>query len=188
MHNSKGYFYATVDVLVALVVVFMALSAFALMAAVKNTDNAVTPGSVMFQLSWPKSDDADVDLWVQAPDDNAVGYSQQNSIHCNLLRDDLGKSVDSESRNLELTVCRGLPDGEWIANVVLYSFRNGPTPVIAYVVAIEGTESGQTEITRHSALLTKEGQQLTVFRFRTQKGKLVPGSVNDLSAILWRHG
>ena len=51
--------------------------------------------------------DADVDLWVQAPGDISVGYSNKGSAVFNLLRDDLGKRVDVTGLNYETSYSRG---------------------------------------------------------------------------------
>lgn len=186
MQKSKGFEWSYRDLLTALVVVYMAMAALALIAASKATTQAVTPGSVMFQMTWDQGAKADVDLWVQAPGEQPVGYSHPAGPHCNLLRDDLGPPVDPESRNLELTVCRGMPDGEWIANVALYADRGGKLPITATVKAIRGGPNGAEELVKRTVTLAHEGEELTVFRFTTRNKDLVPDSINHLPMALWR--
>jgi hypothetical protein len=41
------------------------------------TETAQPPGNVMIEARWPDGVDADVDLWVQAPGDVPVGYSNK---------------------------------------------------------------------------------------------------------------
>jgi len=42
-------------------------------------DPTPRPGNVMVELRWPDELNVDVDLWVQAPGDVPVGYSNQGS-------------------------------------------------------------------------------------------------------------
>lgn len=187
MPKFKGFEWSYRDLLTSLVVVYMAMAALALIAAGKVTTQAVTPGNVLFQLSWEREKLADVDLWVRAPDDIAVGYSHPSGRHCNLLRDDTGRPTDPESRNLELTVCRGMPDGEWIANAALYADRDGKLPITAIVTATMAGKDGIIEIAKRSVILTREGEEHTAFRFTLHGQDLQPGSVNHLEINLWKH-
>ena len=52
------------------------------------------PGNVIVEARWPDAIDADVDLWVQAPGDVPVGYSNKGGAIFNLLRDDLESAWD----------------------------------------------------------------------------------------------
>ncbi len=187
MSRFKGFEWSYRDLLTSLVVVYMAMGTLALIAAGKATPQAVTPGNVLFQLSWDRALLADVDLWVRAPDDVAVGYSHPAGRHCNLLRDDTGRPTDPESRNLELTVCRGTPDGEWIATVALYADRDARLPLVATVTATIAANGGITEIAKRSVVLVHEGDEHTAFRFTLRQREIVPGSVNHLDTVLWKH-
>ena len=77
----------------------------------KNTSDAPVPGNVIVEITWPDTMDADVDLWVQAPNDIAVGYSNKGGALFNLLRDDLGKTMDLSEINHESAYSRGLRAG-----------------------------------------------------------------------------
>ena len=59
------------------------------------------PGNVMVEANWPPELDSDVDLWVQAPGDVPVGYSNKGGAVFNLLRDDLGQQLDVSGLNYE---------------------------------------------------------------------------------------
>lgn len=187
MPKFRGFEWSYRDLLTSLVVVYMAMAALALIAAGKVAPQAVTPGNVLFQLTWERAKLADVDLWVRAPDDTAVGYSHPAGRHCNLLRDDTGRPTDQESRNMELTVCRGTPDGEWIANAALYADRDGKLPVVAVVTATMAGKDGIEQIARRTVTLTREGEEQTAFRFTLHGKTLEPDSVNHLETVLWRH-
>lgn len=187
MPRSKGFEWSYRDLLTSLVVVYMAMGTLALIAAGKATPQAVTPGNVLFQLTWDSTLLADVDLWVRAPGDTSVGYSHPAGRHCNLLRDDTGRPVDPESRNLELTVCRGTPDGEWVATAALYADRDARLPLVATVRATIASNGEITEIDKRSVVLRREGEEHTAFRFTLRGGKLVADSINHLDTVLWKH-
>ena len=72
-----------------------------------ESDNVQAPGNVIIEAQWPDKLDADVDLWVQAPGDVPVGYSNKSGHIFNLLRDDLGKSHDMTDYNYEVAYTRG---------------------------------------------------------------------------------
>ncbi|MGH3263018.1 MAG: hypothetical protein ACRDNS_13575 [Trebonia sp.] len=187
MQKSKGFEWSYRDLLLSLMVVYMGMAALALIASSKATTAGVKQGNIMFELTWPQPALADVDLWVRAPGDKSVGYAHPSDRHCNLLRDDLGRPVDPESRNMELVVCRGLPDGEWVADATLYADRDGKLPLSATVKASLSTPSGMSQIARRTVHLVREGDDETAFRFTLRDKKLVPDSINHLPANLWRH-
>ena len=66
------------------------------------------PGNVMVEANWPPGMDSDVDLWVQAPGDVPVGYSNKGGAVFNLLRDDLGQQLDLSGLNYESSYSRGV--------------------------------------------------------------------------------
>lgn len=150
------------------------------------TETAQPPGNVMIEARWPDGVDADVDLWVQAPGDVPVGYSNKGGAIFNLLRDDLGTRADATGLNYEISFARGLPPGEYTVNLHLYRYELGgdvPVTVVASVKAADQQTSKQ--ILASSVSLTREGQEITVFRFRLDAaGALVPGSVTSLQKPL----
>jgi hypothetical protein len=83
-------------------------------------DNSQPPGNVIVEVRWPDEIDSDVDLWVEAPGDVPVGYSNKGGVIFNLLRDDLGKRADATGMNYEVSYSRGIPAGEYTVNVHLY--------------------------------------------------------------------
>lgn len=154
-------------------------------------ENASPPGNVIVELSWPEELDADIDLWVEAPGDRPVGYSNKGGSIFNLLRDDLGQRSDITGMNYEVSYSRGIPDGEYTVNVHLYRNKARVTPIpITVVTSIKKTPSSTTRQLLASKIeLMREGQELTVYRFKLEsKGNLVPGSVHSLHKKLraWR--
>jgi hypothetical protein len=149
--------------------------------------------SVIVEITWPHEWNTDVDLWVQAPGDVPVGYSNKGGVIFNLLRDDLGRRGDPTNINYEIAFSRGIPPGEYTVNVHLYrnAERTLPVPVSA-VVSVKPTPQSQArQILSSSVNLTRVGQELTVFRFNLDaEGALVPGSVHALPKSIrnWRPG
>ena len=77
----------------------------------------------MVEANWPPELDSDVDLWVQAPGDVPVGYSNKGGAVFNLLRDDLGQQLDLSGLNYETAYSRGIVPGEYTVNLHLYRNR-----------------------------------------------------------------
>ncbi|MGE5147620.1 MAG: hypothetical protein ACM3N5_12785 [Candidatus Eiseniibacteriota bacterium] len=149
----------------------------------KTADAVSMPGNVMVEIRWPDELDADVDLWVQAPGDVPVGYSNKGGKIFNLLRDDLGTKGDATGLNYEVSYSRGIPPGEYVVNVHLYRNNTQLTEIpVTTVVSVKGpTAHGAKQILTSQVKLTHLGQELTVFRFRlTKNGELDSGSVNSL--------
>jgi hypothetical protein len=149
----------------------------------KKADNISPPpqGTLMVEAFWPDNMPVDVDLWVMISKDNIpVGYSNKGSEYLNLLRDDLGHAGDITNRNMEITYSRGLPDGEYIINIHLYSNHPGVREIPVSVVVsmkFDGNDSMQ-QLIKSDTILTKLGEEKTMARFTMKDGRLVPGSVN----------
>ncbi len=141
------------------------------------------PGNVVVEIHWPAELDADVDLWVQAPGDRPVGYSNKGGRIFNLLRDDLGRFLDITKVNYEVAYSRGIIPGEYIANIHLY--RNSSTVSPIKVTIVASVKRSQTDRLRRIVTtrldLTHTGEENTAFRFALDKdGRLVTGSINSL--------
>jgi hypothetical protein len=154
-------------------------------------DTTEPPGNVIVEIRWPDEIDADVDLWVQAPGDRPVGYSNKGGKVFNLLRDDLGKRNDATGMNYEVSYSRGMPAGEYTVNVHLYRNPSNIYPVpVTIVTSVKRTPSESARQLLASEIeLTREGQEITVYRFElTDEGHLVSGSVHSLQRGLrsWR--
>jgi len=106
-----------------------------------GTAAADPPGNVVVEIRWPDAINADVDLWVQAPGDTPVGYSNMGGEVFNLLRDDLGHRDDRSNLNYEVAYSRGIPAGEYIVNLHLYltDDTDGDIPV-EVAIGIKGTK------------------------------------------------
>jgi hypothetical protein len=156
-------------------------------AAVAST----VPGNVMVEARWADELDTDVDLWVQAPGDVPVGYSNKSGLIFNLLRDDLGRNADPTQLNYEVSYSRGVPPGEYAINLHMYRNKSKVSPVKVTVVTSVKRPNAESakQILTSSVDLMVENQETTVYRFKlTEAGELVPGSVNSLPKPLrkWR--
>ena len=154
---------------------------------VQANEAADPPGNVVVEVRWPDAIDTDVDLWVEAPGDVPVGYSNKGGAVFNLLRDDLGEIDDPSRLNYEIAYSRGAPAGDYTVNLHLYSDRSGQLPLKAEVsVGIKRTvESSLTRIATTTVTLNRVGEELTVARFQLdERGYFVPGSLHDLQRPL----
>lgn len=155
--------------------------------AKQSEDADRAPGNVVIEIQWQDGLDADVDLWVQAPGDTPVGYSNKGGKSFNLLRDDLGKISDVTDLNYEIAYSRGIPAGEYTVNVHMY--RAGQTQFPLPVKIVASVKSSPEESTRQllttTVMLTRENEEITAFRFRLdEKGNLARGSVHSLQKPL----
>ena len=152
---------------------------------------SAVPGNVMVEARWADELDTDVDLWVQAPGDVPVGYSNKSGVIFNLLRDDLGRNADPTQLNYEVSYSRGIPPGEYAVNLHMYRNKSKVSPVkVTVVTSVKKPNSESAkQILTSSVDLMVENQETTVYRFKlTDAGELVPGSVNSLPKPLrkWR--
>lgn len=173
-------------------VIFLALAGFVAMVLLllphlnppaTASEGTPAPGNVIVEISWPEEVDADVDLWVEAPGDVAVGYSNKGGLIFNLLRDDLGGQADVTAINYEVSYSRGVPSGEYTVNVHLYRNMSSPLPLpVSVSVSVKPSPSQAAKRILTTKLnLIHQGQELTAFRFSlNEDGRLVPGSVHDL--------
>ena len=150
-------------------------------------EETAAPGNVIVEVRWPDGVDADVDLWVQAPGDRAVGYSNKGGRIFNLLRDDLGGSGDETDLNYEVAYSRGVPAGDYTINLHLYRNLSGEAAVEAEVSVSVRPSAGGTvkKIASKKLSLVALGQESTALRFSLdQDGAVVPGSLHDLPKAL----
>jgi hypothetical protein len=145
-------------------------------------DSVSSPGNVIVEIRWPDGHDADVDLWVQAPGDVPVGYSNKGGAIFNLLRDDLGRVGDPTNQNYEISFSRGLPPGEYTANVHLYRNPSGQPVDVTMAVSVKANvQSSARPLLSTKMTLRREGEELTGFRFTLdQDGRVQAGSVHNL--------
>jgi hypothetical protein len=148
-----------------------------------DVNGVQAPGNVIVEMQWPDGIDADVDLWVQAPGDVPVGYSNKSGGVFNLLRDDLGMAQDMTDYNYEVAYSRGAPAGEYVVNVHMYRDRGSalPIPVKISVTLKHDDAKASKPLVTTNVMLRKMNQEVTTLRFRLDgDGQLVAGSLNSL--------
>ncbi len=153
----------------------------------KAEETTTPPGNVVVEVRWPDALDADVDLWVEAPGDQAVGYSNKGGRIFNLLRDDLGHNQDITGLNYEIAYSRGVAEGDYTVNLHLYRDRSGQLPIQAVVsLSVKATPDGPLKpIAEETIELTRVGQEQTVMRLSLDEaGDLVPGSLHYIPRAL----
>ena len=149
----------------------------------EKEDSTVPPGNVIVELFWDNDRDVDIDLWVQAPEDIPVGYSNQGGLFFNLLRDDLGKYKDSTPVNYEVSYSRGINEGIYITNLHLYREDQSPfIPINAKLVVsvVDPNTKERKQILKSQKTLKKVGEEITIFQFKLdKKGNLDKNSINN---------
>ena len=142
-----------------------------------------SPGQVIVQVRWADNLDADVDLWVRAPGDRPVGYSNLNGLTFNLLRDDLGQIRDLGGLNYENAFSRGTPAGEYIINLHLFRANGDLLPVKVWVKVLLRSLVNSKKNKRPTVIFEGNSElhfvrdEQTVIRFRLdENGALMPDS------------
>lgn len=187
------------DVIFLMMITFVVLFIIAMMHInpVANPNEKVTdpPGNVVVNIFWEDGKNIDVDLWTKGPKDlSPVGYSNRAGRTFNLLRDDLGSINDDTHMNFENGYSRGIPDGEYIINVHMFSNKETPAKypvavrVVVSMVDPSNEKSIMNEVYTGTVMLKRHSHEITVVRFRTENKKLVPGSVNHVEKRLRTHG
>ena len=154
----------------------------------EEESSSTPPGNVIVELFWDNKRDVDIDLWVQAPDDIPVGYSNKGGLFFNLLRDDLGIYKDNSPVNYEVSYSRGISKGTYIANVHLYREDKSPfQPIIAELLisVVDPDTNKRRQILKTSKKLEEIGKEITVFQFELDnKGKLNKNTINNEFVML----
>ncbi|MDE2467392.1 MAG: hypothetical protein KGL35_01250, partial [Bradyrhizobium sp.] len=162
-----GFSYSYRDLLLALVMCFMAMAVLALAARETSHQHAPTAaGDLTVTLHWDNRVAADVDLWVRAPGSRAVGFAHRDGKYCDLTRDDLGHGHDPIGLNLEQVVCRNAAPGEYVVNAMLYASWDGHLPVRATLWV---TDRHGAVLVKQSVRLRFEGAENTAMRFVLQR-------------------
>ncbi|MSO74054.1 MAG: hypothetical protein EXQ99_02720 [Alphaproteobacteria bacterium] len=153
----------------------------------KKAEAVEPPGSAIIEVRWPDAIDADIDLWVRAPDETPVGYSNKGGRTFNLLRDDRGHYDDPTNLNYEVSFSRGLPIGEYIINLHYYGLALGLSPdveavPVTVVVSTRAATTGVvSRIFTETVTLERVGEETTAMRFAiNEEGKVVEGSLTHL--------
>lgn len=141
---------AFIDLLFNILVgfVFLFLVAFLMINPVAKKNEIKAKAEFMITMEWPDSDTNDMDLWMQDPLGNRLGFRNKEAGLMNLDRDDLGSSNDtvtvngeeiSVEGNKETVSIRGIVAGEYLVSGHLYRVNGDlpkPIPVRVEVIKI----------------------------------------------------
>lgn len=169
-------------------VIFLALLVFVIMVYIlilhfnppTQESDSEPPGNLIFEISWPDDINSDIDLWVKAPGERAVGYSNKSGSELlNYLRDDLGNHKDPSYSNFENVYSRGIRDGEYILNIHYYRRNSRVKDVPVFIGVYLKPEIGGKKQTIYETrvVLYRPGEEITVVRFTVLDGKFVSGSI-----------
>lgn len=123
----------------------------------EDLEEKIPPGNIIIEMFWDNSINVDIDLWLQGPGDNVVGYSSLGGKLFNLLRDDLGFSSDISEQNYEVAFSRGVVGGEYTVNVMYYANRYTGETSDAYSSGLDSLEyrSRPQQPTRSKKIIEK---------------------------------
>lgn len=173
------------DVILLALIGFVAMVIMLLPHIKTTTEEAQdhkAPGNVIVEMHWPTDLPYDVDLWVQAPGQQPVGFWNQGGRVFNLLRDDLGGEGDATKENYEISYSRGISAGEYVVNVHMYGhLPSGVSIPVTIVVSVRQKFDTTRQILKTVVQLYKRNQEETAYSFRlTKEGDLIDGSVSTL--------
>jgi len=172
-----------------LMTTFLAVGVLALIM-VPISKNDTHAGQLIVQLYWDNKIDADVDLWVQGPDLQAVGFTNRTGKVFDLLHDHRGFHVENDWSNTEYSVARTLPAGKYTINAVMFSSWDGVFPVHVWTIVTEIKGDMSKVLLRSDGELNINKEETTLVNFRLDDtGNIVPDSVNKTKVYLYgSHG
>jgi len=194
---NKGYkkffsFRPFIDVLFCCLLMLVAIL-FLLKTEEEKTK--MRPPNTLYEviLTWKGESEDDLDLYVRAASGHTVSFNNREGGEGSLIslnHDALGKSRNNSLQrneegkvigfNEEIVAFRGAIEGENVVNVHVYS-KKDQEPVEATVTLIK--IKPYKEIIVREKVLQATGDEVTAFRFRTDKnGEII--DVNELPASL----
>lgn len=173
-------------VILALLLVFMAP-----IAEKNKTSDETNRGNIRIEVIWESNKDVDVDVWVKAPNDRPVGWSNKNGKVFDLVRDDLGNINDPLGVNYEIVYSRGAPKGEYVVNIHLWANREPnyskvPVNVVITYSKEDGTKHPKKQLIRTIYTLSKVQEEVTIARFKIgDDGEIDENSLNTVYKPLY---
>lgn len=170
------------DLLMLLALLMLTLVVLLIPLIEVKQDNAQTEiekaaGDMIAEIVWDPNIPADIDLWVDAPNGEKVGYSMPYGKIFDLVRDDLGRDVDFSGLNYEFSFSRGIPDGRYRFSIVYYDdngYGNNPVEVKVSIRHRQGNV--MASIYEGAMTLDYPGQEKGVISFEMSNKALRPGS------------
>jgi len=136
-------------------------------------------GDMLAEIVWNPESRADIDIWVQAPNGERVGYLLPDGAVFNLVRDDMGREKDFSGLNYEFLFSRGIPDGRYRFSLVYYSDNGQGNRPEEVRVSIRYRVKGLMHVIHESrVVLDYPGQEKAVVSFVMKNGRLVKDSLD----------
>lgn len=169
------------DVLMGIIIVLFVI--ISVMKHEETNPELTPPGNLMVYVTWPDNKD-DIDTWLLGPGMKLpIGYDNKGSPTCNLVKDDMGMSLDPIGLNYENIFCRDLKDGEYIINV--HAYRVGVVPQTVNVQVAANINGAMTILFNEQVTISVNRQETTVIRFKIKDGKVIPGSIHHTFVSLY---
>ncbi|MGB3339358.1 MAG: hypothetical protein WBA73_19455 [Devosia sp.] len=184
--SEDGTFVPFTDILFNALLGFaiMLFIAFALIRPEAKTGIVDTKAEMIVTVTWPDSNEDDIDTYVQEPGGDVVWYHSMQKGLVTLDRDDRGNYLDEITvngetirvpLNQETVSVRGVIPGEYVINVYHYLNPSGaPVPVTVKVEKINPT---LTVVYYDTLILRKVGDERTAVRFTLD----AEGNVSDIN-------
>lgn len=184
--SEDGTFVPFTDILFNALLGFaiMLFIAFALIRPEAKTGIVDTKAEMIVTVTWPDSNEDDIDTYVREPGGDVVWYHSMQKGLVTLDRDDRGNYLDEITvngetirvpLNQETVTVRGVIPGEYVINVYHYLNPSGaPVPVTVKVEKINPTLS---VVYYDTLTLRKVGDERTAVRFTLD----AEGNVSDIN-------
>jgi len=141
-----------------------------------------SPGNVIVEAHWADNIDADVNLWVKAPGDRPIGYSNKSDAISTCCTTIWASTATRPTSTVAYS--RSAPPGEYIVNVHLYRARADVHFSVKVKLTATFKRNAHDPVQKLAAAtveLRHLNDETTAFRFTLdRKDNLVPGSVNNL--------
>ena len=139
---------------------------------------------------WPPELDSDVDLWVQAPGDVPVGYSNKGGAVFNLLRDDLGHAARRLRPQLRESATPAASSPASTRSTCISTATGAVQPPVPVTVVVSikprgrGPDAPDPADARSTLAREGAGADRVPLPARPRAAQVVPGSVNSLQRPL----
>lgn len=184
--SEDGTFVPFTDILFNALLGFaiMLFIAFALIRPEAKTGIVDTKAEMIVTVTWPDSNEDDIDTYVREPGGDVVWYHSMQKGLVTLDRDDRGNYLDEITvngetirvpLNQETVTVRGVIPGEYVINV--YHYLNPSDAPVPVTVKVEKINPTLTVVYYDTLTLRKVGDERTAVRFTLD----AEGNVSDIN-------
>lgn len=146
MKQKNNTYISFNDLLFNILIVYVMLFflVFLLINPITTTNETPRKAEIMILVEWPKEFNDDVDIWLEDPEKDIIGFKRKENDYIHLDRDNLGNDdyteIDGEKslieKNREIINLRGYKTGIYNVNIHMYIKRvkEQPTPITVTVM------------------------------------------------------